>query len=1561
MADSSAIVRAVKAAHDRSQSQASSAAPYQGGISPLVAQYQQWTAGRAYGGFLPRPPADFLTGAFGPLAPIEPVPIDPPAEGEERPEPRRWEYPVGWNMPTGTPGSEGLKLASFDTLRTYADMYSVARNCIRVRKDEICGLGWDIQMTPEAEKAARGDREAHRDFQQRRRAALKFFRRPDPNYADFGSWLNALLDDFFTIDAICLYLHPTRGKRAGLLGSDLGALDALDGSTIRPLVDLRGSTPAPPAVAYQQYLWGVPRSDLMAIAADDDVADMADALVAEYRGDQLLYLPYTRRTWTPYGFSTIESVVLPLVTGLMRQKYAYDYFTEGSIPGTFVTPSDTSLTANQIREMQDALNAMAGDPAWKHKIVVVPGKADPMKPTSLADEYDTIVMAQTMMGFDIQPHEFGFVMGRSARPEAKKADNQRPSLKPLLKWLTSTVFNFVLQDVCGQDDMTWRWEGEGDDPTPEQVSMWKDMVTIGGLSIDELRQKAGQTPWGLPMTSDPGILTATGFVPLGSIDPETGKPLDTQPAQPAAAGQSPAAGNAPGGPGTPAPPARPLPPSAGRDSASRGGTPLHDGSQAAIKPPGKAPQKAVTSELDALRRHLHKGRQITTWQARHLPAHALAAIAEDLAKGLSIDQAVEVTAATLTKAAAEPDPKDEPAGWPGWEQDQALAATYAPQITAALAAGIAPARLARRWLKAARLGDPGDARGWLTGQGVTGRIVTALKAALTRLWTEAWHLGHASATATVHGGPVDWGAWTPGDHEAAGKLTAGARGLQNLLDTYGIAEIKAIADTRTGELADALRAALERGDSAEKLARVLRGILEDPGRAQMIADTETARAVSQATLGVYEREHVDGVEWVTAPDERVCAVCEANAAEGPVPAGHQFAHKPGSADGPPAHPGCRCVLVPAAVDGVDLVGKGWDPAKHPRGPGGRFAGRGGAVSAAERELANSVLAGKPRRFTDAEAARWLDDHAPGLSAEQRAAVDRYTGDGFTETNRELRAGRTGASDVRAIDSAMRPTQEPMILTRVVNPDAFGYRRPADVRGTVGRKVSDRAYLSTAAGSPYAGGLGGVTMHLVVPAGTPHIPVAAASENRHEREVLLGRGLHIAVARVEPNNRGGVDMYAIVLPRTTGKAAAGLRQGAADFEDVGSAPAFLLDAEVIDRLFGAAAAAVGKAAKRAELLDAEPVDAGVVVEQMQRNFPDTALGWMRGIRWVKADVPHDAIDYGDVDSWAASHQPGKVKKFVRKLRKGKRVNPIVAVQQPGKDRVVIVDGHHRTLAHKRLDEPVPAYVGFVPRKVGPWLRTYQYQVHHGADPANKVASPRVAGLAVRAADTGRVLMLQRALDDDDPAAGAWEFPGGHIEPGETPAAAARREWSEETGCQVPDGTVTGGWTSPDGVYEGIVLTVGTEDDVPAFGDRDEVTNPDDPDGDRIEALAWWDPAHLTDNPAVRDELARDLDRVLPALTDEPIGKLFDARGHIEALKIDQGAVGDYRARHLIEWYNSGADGRIDWGQHGKGGDFYQCVAVASEHMSPEKAKGFCANRHHDVTGQWPGEHHDGHRG
>jgi GNAT superfamily N-acetyltransferase/8-oxo-dGTP pyrophosphatase MutT (NUDIX family) len=136
-----------------------------------------------------------------------------------------------------------------------------------------------------------------------------------------------------------------------------------------------------------------------------------------------------------------------------------------------------------------------------------------------------------------------------------------------------------------------------------------------------------------------------------------------------------------------------------------------------------------------------------------------------------------------------------------------------------------------------------------------------------------------------------------------------------------------------------------------------------------------------------------------------------------------------------------------------------------------------------------------------------------------------------------------------------------------------------------------------------------------------------------------------------------------------------------------------------------------------------------------------------------------------------------------------------------------------------------------------------------------AAPFVSGVALKAADTGRILMIQRSLEDEkDPARGTWEIPGGHHEDGDlTSLHAAIREWQEEVGQPFPDnGIVHHTWTSPNGVYQGHVVVIPEEKQLEMQDGRVTV-NPDDPKGDHHEQAAWWDIDHARKNPALRSEL------------------------------------------------------------------------------------------------------------
>jgi len=96
------------------------------------------------------------------------------------------------------------------------------------------------------------------------------------------------------------------------------------------------------------------------------------------------------------------------------------------------------------------------------------------------------------------------------------------------------------------------------------------------------------------------------------------------------------------------------------------------------------------------------------------------------------------------------------------------------------------------------------------------------------------------------------------------------------------------------------------------LARDIRNTFGDMTRyrSQLIARTETAFALSSASLDSMADMGIEGKEWVTVGDSRVSAECQANAAQGVIPVNEPFQS---GAMAPPQHPACRCALAPSTA------------------------------------------------------------------------------------------------------------------------------------------------------------------------------------------------------------------------------------------------------------------------------------------------------------------------------------------------------------------------------------------------------------------------------------------------------------------------------------------------------------------------------------------------------------------------------------------------------------------------------------------------------------------------
>ena len=213
------------------------------------------------------------------------------------------------------------------------------------------------------------------------------------------------------------------------------------------------------------------------------------------------------------------------MTGLRKQAYQLEYYSEGTVPAVYISPGDVNITPNQVRELQDALNAYAGDQAWHHKIIVLPpgSRVDPQRPQDLADQFDEIIMTEVAMVYDVDPMSLGIIpkVSTVASPfaaremaQASRTVHERTSTKPLLKFLCN-IFNTVLHQVAGQDDMKFTFAGmdEAQDQAA-QTDLLVKQVQNGIRSVDEAREELELTPWGLPGNQRPGGVHANGRGPV---------------------------------------------------------------------------------------------------------------------------------------------------------------------------------------------------------------------------------------------------------------------------------------------------------------------------------------------------------------------------------------------------------------------------------------------------------------------------------------------------------------------------------------------------------------------------------------------------------------------------------------------------------------------------------------------------------------------------------------------------------------------------------------------------------------------------------------------------------------------------------------------------------------------------------------------------------------------------------------------------------------------------------------------------------------------------------------
>ena len=187
-----------------------------------------------------------------------------------------------------------------------------------------------------------------------------------------------------------------------------------------------------------------------------------------------------------------------------------------------------------------------------------------------------------------------------------------------------------------------------------------------------------------------------------------------------------------------------------------------------------------------------------------------------------------------------------------------------------------------------------------------------LRQTVMRAWAEAYVLGQAAAgewikktqeTNKADDIEVNWDNWKPGD-KATALLLNPTKGFEAYLQSVNAdSYFKKFNKETIVNLGTALSDSIATGLDAESAAVMIGQHVASPSRALTIAITEQNRAMSFGSIERYKEAGLQKMEWAVSDP---CDICAKNDGQ-VIVIGQTFAS--GDAQ-PPAHPHCRCVLLP---------------------------------------------------------------------------------------------------------------------------------------------------------------------------------------------------------------------------------------------------------------------------------------------------------------------------------------------------------------------------------------------------------------------------------------------------------------------------------------------------------------------------------------------------------------------------------------------------------------------------------------------------------------------------
>lgn len=358
---------------------------------------------------------------------------------------------------TGRHGEGGLFVMSAQTLRKASVEHPIVRRCINIRKGEVKNTDWEV--VPLSRKAkSRAD------------SVAELLKKPHPEY-DWDRFIAMLVEDILVLDAGVFQViwDGRRVKRvAGLI--------PMDGATI-------GFRLAEDGTLDDEYPY------FQKVGSEE----------VKFTRDELVYIQDNPRTYTPYGLSPLESLLIVLVTGMWADIAVVNSLDLTKDPeGVLQIDADPDVVAKfydrwlEARSRGERFAVAAGKGISFIKLrqeLIQQGLF------TLLERHDRLIAS--MFGIPVQ--KLGYYDVNRAAAEQLAREGAISGLEPFLHMLERVINEKLIKSILGYDDIEFRFKGlQIIDYTA--VSNFISKLYPGVMTLNEAREIAGLPPvsggWG---------------------------------------------------------------------------------------------------------------------------------------------------------------------------------------------------------------------------------------------------------------------------------------------------------------------------------------------------------------------------------------------------------------------------------------------------------------------------------------------------------------------------------------------------------------------------------------------------------------------------------------------------------------------------------------------------------------------------------------------------------------------------------------------------------------------------------------------------------------------------------------------------------------------------------------------------------------------------------------------------------------------------------------------------------------------------------------------------------